>query len=127
MRRAIVSVLLLAASLSLASCKILDKITHKGASDSATPSSESSSSSGFSSSGSIGVAECDDFIRNYKACLSDKIPADSRSAFEGALSQNESLWRQYAASPERRETLAESCREASETAANSLQAYGCSF
>lgn len=127
MRRAVVPVLLLAASFSLASCKLVDKLSHKGSSDSATPAAESPSSSGFSSSGSIGVRECDDFLRNYRACLSDKVPADYRSTFEGALSQNESLWRQYAASPERRETLAESCREASETAANSLQAYGCSF
>lgn len=127
MRRAVVPVLLLAATLSLASCKLLDKITHKGASDSSAASPSASSSGAFSSGGSIGVAECDDFIRNYKACLSDKVPAEYRPSFESALAENESLWRQYAASPERRANLAESCREAGALAANSLQAYGCSF
>jgi len=124
MRRAILMVLLLSCVLSLFACKLVDKLTKK---DSSSTSSSASSTSGYSSSGSIGVRECDDYIRAYKSCLSDKIPAESRAAFESALEQNVSIWRQYAASPERRAGLAEACQEASDTTANSLQAYGCSF
>lgn len=123
MRRAILMVLLLSYVLSLLACKLVDKLSKSGSSSS---SSSSPSTSSSSSSGSIGVSECDDYIRAYKSCLS-QIPAENRATFESALEQNVSIWRQYAASPERRAGLAEACQEARDTTANSLQAYGCSF
>jgi hypothetical protein len=122
MRRTSQFVLLLVCILTLLAC---DKLTGSGA-GSSSGSSSSSSSSSFSS-GSIGVSECDDYIRSYRACLSDKVPADQRATLESALQTTESSWRQMAANPDQKAALAAACQEARESTANSLQAFGCSF
>ena len=125
MRRSHTAILLVLALLVLVGCDKIKQHFNSGSSDKG--SGASSSSSSFSSSGSIGVSECDDYIRAYKSCLSDKVPEGERGTLQSGLDSNVDYWRQLAANPDAKEKLAEACKEASDTAENLLQAYGCSF
>jgi hypothetical protein len=120
------AVLLLALGfLALGGCDKIKQHFDSGSSDKG--SGASSSSSSYSSSGSIGVSECDDYIRAYKSCLSDKVPEGDRATLQSALDTNVDYWRQLAANPDAKEKLRDACKEASDSASNSLQAFGCSF
>jgi hypothetical protein len=46
----------------------------------------------------IGVAECDDYIAKYSACLG-KMPAASKPAMEAAFKQMKDAWKTAAAGP----------------------------
>ncbi len=126
MRRSATAILLALALPVLAGCDKLKQHFDHDSSDKGSGASSSSSSS-YSSGGSIGVSECDDYIRAYKSCLSDKVPEGERGTLQSGLDSNVDYWRQLAANPDAKEKLAETCKEASETAENLLQAYGCSF
>jgi hypothetical protein len=75
----------------------------------------------------IGVAECDDYIAAYDACVSSKVPEASRAQFKSSLEQARSSWRQLAANPQTKATLGAACKQALEVARTSLKAYGSTF
>ena len=72
----------------------------------------------------IGVPECDDFIAKYEACT-DKVPEAGRAQYKDALAQWRKSWKQLAANPATRGTLAAACKQASDSSAASWKAYGC--
>ncbi len=74
--------------------------------------------------GEIGIAECDDYINKYKACM-DKLPAEGRAAYQSGLDQMVSSWKQVPA--EARSSLAEGCKMATENAKTAMQAMGCEW
>ncbi len=73
---------------------------------------------------SVGVAECDDYISKYKACMT-KLPAEGQAAYQQALDQMVSGWKQVPA--EARSSLAEGCKMATENAKTAMQAMGCEW
>jgi hypothetical protein len=77
----------------------------------------------------IGVAECDDYIKAYLACVDDHVPAEARDQLRSALEQAKTGWQQAAAaaeaSPEAKASLVSACTQARDAAKASLQAYGC--
>ena len=74
----------------------------------------------------IGVPECDDFIAKYEACA-DKVPEAGRAQYKDALAQWRKSWKQLAANPTTKGTLAAACKQATEQAKTSMKAYGCDF
>ena len=74
--------------------------------------------------GEIGIAECDDYINKYKACM-DKLPAEGRAAYQQGLDQMVSAWKQVPT--EARSSLAEGCKMATENAKTAMQAMGCEW
>lgn len=78
-----------------------------------------------SSTGDIGVAECDDFLAKYEACLSDKVPEAARATLQQSLNATRDGWRQAAATPAGRDGLKTACEQARTAARPSLQTYGC--
>jgi hypothetical protein len=119
MRRPLLWVLAVLCLFSFLACNPGEKSAAPGAAPAASPS--------FSSSGSVGVSECDDYIQAYRRCLSDKIPEADRATFEAGLNASIDSWKQAAMTPEGKAGLAAACQEARDTTKNSLQAYGCSF
>jgi hypothetical protein len=78
---------------------------------------------------SIGVAECDDYIKKYEACLTKvaaKAPtaeAPMKQAFETARNG----WKAAAATPQGKATLASACKQAMDTAKSTMSAYACEW
>ena len=75
----------------------------------------------------IGIAECDDFLAKYEACVSGKVPEAARAQYKSALAQWRNSWRQLAANPQTKPTLAQACKTSVEQARTSMKAYGCDF
>jgi hypothetical protein len=75
----------------------------------------------------IGVAECDDYIAKYEACVSGKVPEAARAQYESSLAQMRKSWRDLAANPQTRAGLAQACKAATESARQSMKPMGCEF
>lgn len=85
----------------------------------------SASSTPAAPAGAIGVAECDNFLAKYEACLADKVPASARAALQQSLEATRAGWKQAVATPGGTEALKSACAQMRETSRASLQAYGC--
>jgi hypothetical protein len=87
-----------------------------------TPSSSTATSP--PSGDKIGVPECDEFIAKYESCTS-KVPEAGRAAYKAGLENTRATWKQLAANPTTRSTLASACKQATETQAAAWKSYGC--
>jgi hypothetical protein len=74
----------------------------------------------------IGVAECDEFIAKYEACMS-KVPAAGQAAVKSSLDAWRKSWKDLAANPQTKGALAGACKTALDQAKTSMSAYGCSW
>src|SRR5688572_13711244 len=75
----------------------------------------------------IGVPECDDFITAYDACVSSKVPETVRAQYKTSIEQWRTSWRQLAANPNTKATLAQVCKQAAEQQRTALKSYNCTF
>lgn len=75
----------------------------------------------------IGVAECDDYLAKVDACVNGKVPEAARAQFKTSMDQTRASWRSLAANPQTRASLAAACKTATESAAATYKAYGCTF
>ena len=93
-----------------------------------TPSTPATTTTTTSSSGDkIGVAECDDYLAKYEACLTGKVPEAARAQFNSALAQTRSSWRQLASTAQGKAGLAQACKMAADQTKQSMKPYGCEF
>ncbi len=58
---------------------------------------------------SVGVAECDEYIKKYEGCLS-KTPAAAKPALEQAFKAQRDSFKQSASTPEGKAALKTSCK-----------------
>lgn len=77
--------------------------------------------------GETGVAECDDYLRKWDACLATKITGEAHEQVKVALDATREGWKRTAATPEGKSGLAAACREAAELAKMQVSAYGCAW
>jgi hypothetical protein len=76
----------------------------------------------------IGVPECDEYIEKYEACVRSKVPESARGMMESSLAQQRKAWKDsVAASPQSKDALGKACKQAQDTAKQSMTAYGCAF
>jgi hypothetical protein len=75
----------------------------------------------------VGVAECDDFLAKYEACVSGKVPAAAQAAFKTSLETWRNSWKELAKTAQGKAGLAQACKAASDQAKSSLNSYGCSW
>jgi hypothetical protein len=75
----------------------------------------------------FGVAECDEYVKKYLACVESKVPEAVRGQIRASLDQTRTAWRQAATTPEGKAGLAQACSMANEAAKTAMTAYGCSF
>ena len=75
----------------------------------------------------IGVAECDDFIEKYEACISGKVPESARAQYRATVEQWRKSWRDLAANPQTKATLAQACKASAAQAKQSMKSFGCDF
>lgn len=75
----------------------------------------------------VGIAECDDFLEKYDACVSGKIPEAVRAQYKSSIEQWRKSWRELAAKPETKGTLASICKSTIEQSRASMKSFGCEF
>jgi hypothetical protein len=75
----------------------------------------------------IGVPECDDYLTKYETCVASKVPAAMRAQYEATLATTRKSWRDLAANPQTKATLAQACKTATESARQTMKAVGCEF
>jgi hypothetical protein len=93
--------------------------TEAPATPSTTPTATTASTNG------TGVAECDDYLARYEACLADKVPESARAMLRQSLDATRASWNQVLATPGGKDALKTSCVAARDATRMSLQAYGC--
>ena len=101
--------------------------TAGNANKSAPKSSPATGTSSTTSADKIGVPDCDDFLEKYDACVSSKVPEMARGQYKDMLDQWRKSWRDLAANPATKSTLAAACKQAAEQQATALKSYGCAF
>ena len=78
---------------------------------------------------SIGVPECDEYIKKYEACLTKIAP--KAPAVEGPMKQAFETarkgWKDAAANPAGKASLASACKQAMDTAKASTSVYACEW
>ncbi len=91
-------------------------------------SNTSNGGGGTTASGDkIGVAECDEFIQKYEACVNSKVPESARSMVKANLDTMRAAWKRAAATPQGKAGLAQGCKQALENAKTTMGSYGCSW
>jgi hypothetical protein len=75
----------------------------------------------------FGVAECDDYMAKYQACIDSKVPEAGRAMVRQQLEATKDAWQKAAATPEGKAGLATGCKAASDQAKTALSAYGCTW
>src|SRR5215472_967814 len=75
----------------------------------------------------IGVADCDDFIAKYEACVNSKVPEAARTQFQSAVKQWRDSWKKLADNPATKGTLAAACKQAAAQQEAALKQYGCTW
>jgi hypothetical protein len=90
--------------------------------------SNTANSGGATASGDkIGVAECDEFIQKYEACVNSKVPETARSMVKANLDTMRTAWKKAAETPQGKAGLAQGCKQALEQAKTTMGTYGCSW
>jgi hypothetical protein len=77
--------------------------------------------------GEIGVAECDDYLRKWEACLSSKVTGAAHDQVKVALDATRDGWKRAAETPEGKAGLAAACKDAADLARSQVTAYGCTW
>jgi hypothetical protein len=78
---------------------------------------------------SVGVPECDEYIKKYEACLT-KIAAKApqvEGPMKSAFQAQRNGFKTAASTPQGKATLASTCKQAMETAKSSTAAYSCDW
>lgn len=75
----------------------------------------------------IGVPECDEYLTNYDACVSSKVPEVARAQYKTAIEQTRASWRKLAENPQTKATLAAACKTAAEQSRTAMKSYNCTF
>ena len=98
--------------------------------NSTTPSTATSTSTpaaAVPSGDKIGVAECDDFIAAYDACVTGKVPEAARAQYKTAIEQWRTSWKKLAENPQTRSSLAAACKQSAEQARVQMKSFDCTF
>jgi len=75
----------------------------------------------------IGVAECDEYIAKYEACVNSKVPEAQRAAFKTQFDTMRKSWKDAAANPQAKAGLAAGCKQATEAAKQSMSSFSCAW
>jgi hypothetical protein len=81
---------------------------------------------GVGSAQTTGVAACDDFLKNYEACITSKMPEAQKATFKGQLEQMRKSWSDMAKTSAKA-TLESACKQSAEQTKAALSSIGCSF
>lgn len=75
----------------------------------------------------IGVAECDDYIAKYEACLSKNVPAAQRATYEATFKTMRESYATAASTEAGKSGLAATCKTALETTKAAMSSFNCEW
>lgn len=75
----------------------------------------------------IGVAECDEYLAKYEACINTKVPESQRAALILPLETMRKGWKNAVTNPHAKAALAGGCKIALTTAKESMSAFSCDW
>ncbi len=75
----------------------------------------------------VGVAECDEYITKYEACINSKVPEAQRAMYKTSFETMRKSWKDAAATPQGKAGLATGCKSALDTAKQSMTAFSCAW
>lgn len=129
MSKSLILGLTLLIAMLMIGCAKSESTTNKDATTPTKPAASPAATTATtaSSSDSIGVPECDAYIAAYEKCVRDKMPEAARAQANSALAQSRKSWKELAANPQTKATLAGACKTATDAARQSMKAYGCTF
>jgi hypothetical protein len=99
---------------------------NKNATATASPAANTSGTTA-STGDKIGVAECDEYIAKYEACLNGKVPEAARAAYKTSFETMRTTWKKAAETPQGKAALAQGCKTALEQAKTAFGSYGCTW
>ena len=112
----------------LVGCAKTETNTNGNANTAATKTTTPASTTATTASADkIGVPECDEFIANYEACVTGKVPEVARAQYKTAIEQWRTSWKKLAANPQTKGTLAAACKQSAEQARASMKSFNCTF
>ena len=115
-------------ALVMVGCAKTETNTNANANTAATKTTTPASTTATTASADkIGVPECDEFIANYDACVSSKVPEVARAQYKTAIEQWRTSWKKLAENPQTKSTLAAACKQSAEQARASMKTYNCTF
>jgi outer membrane murein-binding lipoprotein Lpp len=79
------------------------------------------------SADSIGVPECDEYLKKYEACLNGKVPEAARAAYKTSFETTRKSWKEAAATASGKAGLAQGCKAALDAAKKSMTSFGCEW
>jgi len=91
----------------------------------ATPAAAPSAAAPAATAGNIGIADCDEYLNKYQACVESKVPESARATLIQSLDQTRAAWRTASATPAGKDGLAAACKQMRDSARASMSAYGC--
>ena len=134
MRRITLIIMSLACAFVLFACSKTENMSNANSNSSTankstgtTTTTTTTSTTTTASADKIGVPECDDYIAKYESCLRGKVPEMAKAQLESSLKTARENWKKAAENASSRGTLAAACKQASDAAAASMKAYGCTF
>ena len=77
--------------------------------------------------GDFGVAECDNYMKKYMACVDSKVPESARAMMRQNLDQTKVAWRQAASTVQGKASLAFACTQMDAQTGPAMKAYGCTW
>jgi hypothetical protein len=75
----------------------------------------------------IGVAECDEYIEKYEACLNEKVPEAQKATFKSSLDTMRKSWKDAASTPAGKDAMKTGCKSALDQAKTSMASFGCKW
>jgi hypothetical protein len=90
-----------------------------------TPAATPAPAAPAATASSIGVADCDEYLNKYQACVESKVPESARATLITSLDQTRAAWRAAAATPAGKDGLTAACKQMRDSARASMSAYGC--
>ena|SRR6185369_10663034 len=128
LRKSLLVFFILCAAILIGCSKTETSNSNTAADNSNKSGTSTSGTAGTTSSGDkIGIPECDDFLAKYEACVSGKVPEQARAAYASSLKQWKDSWKQLAANPQTKGSLAAACKQAREQQETALKSYGCTW
>lgn len=99
------------------------------ASTMAAPPAIAAPASGAMTAGTsdFGVPACDQYMRNYSACVDSKVPEAARAQMKQQMQQTHLSWKQAASTPEGRAALTNACTQADAAAKQAMASFGCTW
>jgi len=101
-------------------------VTRSNSNSKPAKGSTNSAAAKTSSSEKIGIAECDDFIAKYNACISDHVPEAKKAEYKENIDAFARTWKQLMANSDK-STVAAACKRHSDMARENMKSFGCEF